>query len=47
MRHLNKKRRKKAGLQVPNGQPSGLQLQVPKGRAAQQGENRPAAPRRV
>jgi hypothetical protein len=31
MRHLNKKRRKKAGLQVPNGQPSGLQLQVLKG----------------
>jgi hypothetical protein len=47
MRHLNKKRRKKAGLQVPNGQPSGLQLQVPKGLAAQQGENLPAAPRRV
>jgi len=47
MRHLNKKRRKNAGLQVPNGQPSGLQLQVPKGRAAQQGEKLPAAPHMV
>jgi hypothetical protein len=46
-KHLNKKRRKKAGLQVPNGQPSGLQLQVPKGQAAQQGEYLPAAPRKV
>ena len=47
MRHLNKKRHKNAGLQVPNGQPSGLQLQVPKGRAAQQDENPAAVPRRV
>ena len=50
-RHLNEKRRKNNGLQVPNGQPAGLHvlngqptgLQVPNGREAQQDKKKGAA----
>jgi len=49
-RHLNEKRRKNNGLQVPNGQPAALQvpngqptgLHVPKGREAQQDKKKGA-----